>query len=1338
MKNFKKCEQVSHLKLIITFSLWIIPPASLTSVHSASSSARSSAYIPAISSRGHVDRTDYLINRFLSANLAKVHNISSNSNNHNNHNNNNNNQNNNIHRSDQPTTVLPETFYQQELNRRLHNAAGFASHYSFLPIISNRNEYRRQTAHLNLNAIRPTDGSTNIDVDLRDLIHKELEERSKFDPILSPRGASQSGSQSPSSPSSPSSSPSFHPSAGNHHYNNHPGGVNLFALLRPNGQDVLPAEGNRRGGSDAPNAGIRGQASDQYEANHEDSSEDVPFQGMKLSSSPVSSIVGNKRGGGTHKPSMNFPVASLPIDGSDSSSGKKMDGMRVGDRITVRKNSSATTGTPASAPAVDIDKKTKKKTNGHSHAPQKEISLIPLVPNPDDSSSFSSMSSSSSSSPSSSGILQQNHRHLNQPNNMPTRGVVTSMSPASSEVSEQDDSFTSTSLSSSTSISLSPHRQHHRRGPSPATASPSLSSSPSSSSTSRSPDQSSVSHTSSDRQHGHDSFPKQQQQQHQNHHLHAASDKIQKQQQQQQQQNQKHSDLQHHNSRHNNSPSSGNHAPAGSHHHFDSSSSGSSNIHPKVVAFVTHVDPPPTRFPRPGASGSSRHRSRHPGLSPLYPTQIPNHAPAADAATTPSSPFQVPVTASSSTTTTSSSGILPTYTEKPPSPPPSLVISSSRKPADWSTRNHQQTSSQSDGNTAADIVRKYYEEIIKNSQQQHHGSGTRQEHLPHRPRAGVLLPTTIPGTVPANSTETISLLGSSDHGHHHHGHNHQQDPSVIHNNHVNEEDSESGNSADGSAHVNSAVPTVDPVTGDSVITISPKSTTSPTSKSRDDEVIDFIFGMSGKEDQPYRMTTERLAYILIGSCCALSILCLIIVAFSIRCRDMCDEYRAWKKAEKLAVYSHLRYNQQQHQQQSFPSHQYPLSTHVPHRHHASSNLQSVQQQQQQQQSQQRHHVMRMNAGRNATTSASGIETLHDPYGPNEADSSLLPLPPPPPLHHSSTGVPGGIHHPHSGLMQQSNTSRPIFGPSCCCCPSTSSNFTTARAAAATTITKRQSSSDSCPRGYFHPTPRGKLPFGAASSLHQLFPATGNNNRQQAAGIHLNPHHHPSNSMSDHMEEGDSLDSVIDHDHAGSSPHQECTCSEPVYVDLAPGQASQQQQHQRKKAATTVYKNHQSKNNHQQGSPHDGGGGGGSSSNPSWIQSSIIVDELHRKHANLRNHNNGKSHAAATVAAVIGHRTAAAAAGGGSRGNNLQCHSKAAPSGSGGGGGGGSPPTASSANHSSNIRSNGHHRQHQQHQHHHRQQNPNQGRLRSDQHHQLKHKRPEDGLIFWSGNDDRLI
>ena len=65
----------------------------------------------------------------------------------------------------------------------------------------------------------------------------------------------------------------------------------------------------------------------------------------------------------------------------------------------------------------------------------------------------------------------------------------------------------------------------------------------------------------------------------------------------------------------------------------------------------------------------------------------------------------------------------------------------------------------------------------------------------------------------------------------------------------------------------------------------------------------------------YRLTTERLAYILIGSCCALSILCLIVVAMSVRCRDMCDEYRSWKKAEKAALrWQRHQYRLAHHQQ----------------------------------------------------------------------------------------------------------------------------------------------------------------------------------------------------------------------------------------------------------------------------------------------------------------------------------------------------------------------------------------------------------------------------------------
>nr|XP_027194955.1 myotubularin-related protein DDB_G0290005-like [Dermatophagoides pteronyssinus] len=78
----------------------------------------------------------------------------------------------------------------------------------------------------------------------------------------------------------------------------------------------------------------------------------------------------------------------------------------------------------------------------------------------------------------------------------------------------------------------------------------------------------------------------------------------------------------------------------------------------------------------------------------------------------------------------------------------------------------------------------------------------------------------------------------------------------------------------------------------------------------------------------YRLTTERLAYILIGSCCALSVICLIIVAMSVRFKDMCDEYRHWKQAEKAA----LRWQQQQRlrmtaSQHHHHHHQHPNQSH---------------------------------------------------------------------------------------------------------------------------------------------------------------------------------------------------------------------------------------------------------------------------------------------------------------------------------------------------------------------------------------------------------------------------
>lgn len=67
---------------------------------------------------------------------------------------------------------------------------------------------------------------------------------------------------------------------------------------------------------------------------------------------------------------------------------------------------------------------------------------------------------------------------------------------------------------------------------------------------------------------------------------------------------------------------------------------------------------------------------------------------------------------------------------------------------------------------------------------------------------------------------------------------------------------------------------------------------------------DSVSKVPTKQSTMYRLTTERLAYILIGSCCGLAVLVLVIVAMSVRCKDMCTEYHSWKSAEKAALRWH--------------------------------------------------------------------------------------------------------------------------------------------------------------------------------------------------------------------------------------------------------------------------------------------------------------------------------------------------------------------------------------------------------------------------------------------------
>ncbi|KAI1296855.1 hypothetical protein HDE_04994 [Halotydeus destructor] len=290
------------------------------------------------------------------------------------------------------------------------------------------------------------------------------------------------------------------------------------------------------------------------------------------------------------------------------------------------------------------------------------------------------------------------------------------------------------------------------------------------------------------------------------------------------------------------------------------------------------------------------------------------------------------------------------------------------------------------------------------------------------------------------------------------------------------------------------------------------------------------------EPESYKLTTERLAYILIGSCCALSIICLIIVAFSIRCRDMCDEYKAWKKAEKLAVYGNYRHG---HGRRPRP----PV----------------------------------------------GQRLTEEPFYRNIGENN-------------------------SNYPQISAISRPIFGPSCCC----NSQWSMQRP-----------ESSSCPRGYFHPCPRGKLPFGAASSVHTVFPR----------------HITAANNVTFSEEEDDSLvTSVIindDHSHppapvsrypggphrvviggGGGEPH--CTCD----MDQGPSANSGQKTVHSHVTRAKVGHSHSTSSTsppvkvitHSKQPQGPSNNSKGHNNHPtSWVQSSIIVNELHRRHSSIIDH-----------------------------------------------------------------------------------------------------------------------
>jgi hypothetical protein len=57
------------------------------------------------------------------------------------------------------------------------------------------------------------------------------------------------------------------------------------------------------------------------------------------------------------------------------------------------------------------------------------------------------------------------------------------------------------------------------------------------------------------------------------------------------------------------------------------------------------------------------------------------------------------------------------------------------------------------------------------------------------------------------------------------------------------------------------------------------------------------------------LDTEKLAYILIGTCCALSVICLVVVVVSMRCRKVCRLNRASSvNSDLLKGHGHMHHH----------------------------------------------------------------------------------------------------------------------------------------------------------------------------------------------------------------------------------------------------------------------------------------------------------------------------------------------------------------------------------------------------------------------------------------------
>lgn len=78
----------------------------------------------------------------------------------------------------------------------------------------------------------------------------------------------------------------------------------------------------------------------------------------------------------------------------------------------------------------------------------------------------------------------------------------------------------------------------------------------------------------------------------------------------------------------------------------------------------------------------------------------------------------------------------------------------------------------------------------------------------------------------------------------------------------------------------------------------------PTSTMQTPTIQDDNSSTTSSPGQPKpstRSSNDRLAFILIGGSCALSVVCLVLAAMSMRCQDMCDDYRSLRNAERAAL-----------------------------------------------------------------------------------------------------------------------------------------------------------------------------------------------------------------------------------------------------------------------------------------------------------------------------------------------------------------------------------------------------------------------------------------------------